>query len=195
MYLEKCKLGALIALASLFVTGCSKRDPAFGQFRTKTVWHGLQRCSTRQEDLPYDWGKFSKKFEVNFKRSAAGWVYVTICESPLGVQTPTAYQIVLYDPQRPMFSLQGEELQKYLDENTAVSVDTTDIGNMSPFVVNAFGIPKEMYQGDRDALMRDLGIRITCSQTCEPAKIHIRLREWHGAKLYFILADPSAHQI
>lgn len=187
-----------IGITFLFFAGCSVRNSGEEFHQTKAFWHGLQRCSTRQEHLPYGWDVYSSNFKANSERTVAAWTYVTVCQSwaGLGLESPVGYQVVLYDPGHPMlFALQGDELQKYLDDNTALSVETTDIASISPMVRDATNLPREVYQGDQVAWKRDLEITVRCPSSCDTRKINIRRREWNRARLFMIFWHGEPHEI
>jgi hypothetical protein len=187
----------VLVLALLLHAGCTSRGE-HGLRQTKAVWHGFRRCTTGIEHLPYGWDVTSRHYRPNYDGTAAAWVYVTVCNAGggFGTDTPVGYQVVLYDPSHPMlFSLGGDELQKYLDDNTALSVETTDIQSYPPMVTPSGKLTMEVHQGDRAAQNRDLEIMIQCTKPCDSTKVHAQRREWNGAKLYLFLWDGEPHEI
>src|SRR3974377_1529517 len=120
--MKEHRLGlVLIALMSLFIASCTTRTSGKGLRQTRAVWHGSRSCTTGIEHLPFGWDVPSQALRSNTDKTVAAWVYVTVCPSRwgFGPDTPVGYQVVLYDPGHPaLFSLEGDELQKYLDENT-----------------------------------------------------------------------------
>ena len=191
--------GVLVAALSwLLIAGCTTRESGKGLRQTQPVRHGFNSCTTGIEHLPYGWDVSTRQFASNYDKTMAVWAYVTICKSGwgFGSETPVGYQLVAYDPGHPaIFTLEGDELQKYLDENTIVSVDTTDIKALSPIVTHPGKLTADVHQGDRAALHRDLEIQIQCTPSCDGKKVDVHRREWNGAKLYVFLWDGSAHQL
>ncbi len=180
----------LIALTSLLMASCTTRT-GHGLRQTKPVRHGFQSCTTGIEHLPFGWDVSSRPYRSNVDNTIAAWVYVTVCKSGwgLGAETATGYQVVLYNPQHPnLFSLEGDELRDYLDDNTVLAVDTNDISAFSPMVT------RDVNRERGAAPDRDLKIILECSKTCDATRVKIYRREWNGANLHIVLADVSSQR-
>jgi len=154
----------------------------------------FESCATEIPPQPPGW-EIRNRMPTNLDGSVRVIVMADVCRNLSDKIKILAFHIVASDEHGVWpAGMTASQLNKLLQDNTLVDLDTPTLDEIRPALVMLYQLPPGTVQYDRHdevPMRRDLGIKFFCTQRCDPARIHVRNRTAWGSNFYYVLYNPD----